>query len=206
MPVTRFVLFPPVIIIFAGIILFFLIFLGWIIGKDVLGPILFPSPADAERLAAKNTKLFPLFVALSIIYGPFLLGMVWVWGKPAFFRIEQNAWVVRNSFWYPLLKMAPEAPRQIEFCLTRGLDENGREEDYFVGDIYLYDPAGLGMPLKIDVVSVRENASGSPVLFEELGYVDRSSFENGQHNGLLSPVHTWTASGPEYLTAEKVSR
>ncbi len=202
MPVTRLVVFPSVVIVFAGIILFFLIFLGWIIAKDILRPLLFPTPAEAENPALKNAKLLPLFGALSIIYGPFLVGMAWVWGKPAFFRIEQNAWVVRNSLWYPLLRISPESPRQIEFCLTRSLDEIGKEEDYFEGAIYLYDPAVTAPPLQVDVSVISENASGSPVLFEELGYVDKSSFVTGQHNGLLSPLHTWTSSGPVYLTAE----
>lgn len=203
MPVTRFALFPNVIIAFAGIILFFVIFLGWIIAKDILRPILFPTPAEAASPALKNAKLLPLFGALTIIYGPFLLGMVWVWSKPAFFRIEQDAWVLRNSFWYPLLKISPETPRQIEFCLTRSLDEIGREEDGFLGDVYLYSPAVSSSSWKIDVVYVSENASGTPVLYDELGYMDRSFFENGPHKGLLSPFHIWTASGPEYLIAEK---
>lgn len=203
MPVTRFVLFPPVIIIYAGIILFFVIFLGWIITKDIVRPVFFPTAKEAENPALKNAKLLPLLGSLTILYGPFLAGMVWVWGKPAFFRIEQDAWVVRNSFWRPLLRIPPETPRQIEFCLTRGLDEIGREEDNFTGDIYLHAPEVSSSSWKIDVVVISENASGSPILFEELGYIDRSSFEKGPNQGLLSPVHTWTASGPEYLTAEK---
>ncbi len=201
MPVTRFVIFPSVIIVFAGIILFFVIFLGWIIAKDIVRPII--APTEEQGRILKNTKLLPLIGSLSIIYGPFLLGMIWVWKKPAFFRIEQDAWVMRNSFWYPLLRIAPETPRQIEFCLTRGLDEIGNEEDHFVGDLYLHDPAVSGNTFKIDVTIVSENASGAPVLFEELGYSDISSFTTGPNQGLLSPLHTWVASGPQYLIAEK---
>ncbi|HNX77155.1 MAG TPA: hypothetical protein PLM07_12900 [Candidatus Rifleibacterium sp.] len=203
MPVTRFVLFPNVTIVFAAIILFFAILLGWIIVKDILGPIFMPSENTAEKPAIKQVKLLPLFLTISILWGPFLLGLWWVWPKPAFFRIEQNTWVVRNSFWYTLQRIAPEAPRQIEFCLTRSLDDMDNEEEYFVGDIYLYDPAVPDVSMKIGVSSISENASGSPVIFEELGYLDTSSFQTGQHKGLLSPLHTWTASGPDYRIAEQ---
>lgn len=202
MPITRFVLFPSVIIVFAGIILFFVIFLGWIIAKDIVRPII--APTEAQGRILKDTKLLPLVGSLSIIYGPFLLGMIWVWGIPAFFRIEQDAWVMRNSFWHPLIRIAPETPRQIEFCLTRGLDEIGKEEDHFVGYLYLHDPAVSGNTFKMDVTIISENASGAPVLFEELGYTDISSFVTGPNQGLLSPLHTWTSSGPQYLIAEKL--
>jgi len=203
MPVTRFVLFPSVVVVFAGIILFFLIFLGWIITKDILRPIFFPTISEAENPVFKNARLLPTFAGLAIIYGPFVIGMMWIWTKPAFFRIEQDAWVVRNSLWHPLLRISPETPRQIEFCLSRSIDEIGREEDSFCGDIYLFAPSVSSSSWQLDVVSISEDASGSPELFSDLGYTDQSFFEKGPHNGLITPFHTWTASGPDYLAAEK---
>lgn len=91
----------------------------------------------------------------------------------------------------------------MEFCLRRSLDEIGRPEESFVGDLYLYAPSVSSNSWRIDVVSINENASGQPEIFAELGYNNFATFSQGSNNGIISPPHIWTESGPFFLTAEE---
>jgi len=186
-------------IVFTGIILFFTVFLGWIIVRQILRPLIFPTAEEATSPVFKNTRFVPLLMALGIIYGPFLAGMWWSWNKTAFFLIETDGgWTFRNSYYIALLRIPSDRPRQIEASLQREVSGDSASEYFYSGKVYVLLPSGVGVAMNVTC----DEKNGQPDLFQKFGFANTAAYATGPHGGPITPLHTWSASGPAFIAED----
>lgn len=188
-------------VVITGIIVFFLVFLGWIIAGQILRPMLFPTAKEALDPAYEATyRRVPTLIGLAIIYGPFLAGLWWSWNKPVIFMVERDGeWILRNSFYIALLRIPPDQPRQLEGCFQREFREDSLRDYYYVGDLNILTPSQPGITIR---VTCDAQPDGNPDFFEKFGYGGATPYLAGPHEGTMTPMHTWNASGPVFA-AEK---
>jgi len=188
----------------AGIILFFLVFLGWIIAGQILRPLLFPTMKEAlDPAHDKSYRLVPTLLCLAVIYGPFVAGFWWAWRKPALFMIEPDGeWVIRNFLYVPLLRVPAGQPRQLEGCFHREYYEDSERDYYASGEVHVLLPSLPGIAIR---ATCDELPDGRPDFFEKFGYATDTQFLSGPHEGLMTPMHTWGASGPVLLAEQPVA-
>ncbi len=181
-----------------GIIVFFLVFLGWIIAGQILRPMLFPTVKESlEPTYASTYRLVPTIVCLAIIYGPFLAGLWWSWNKLALLMIESDGeWVARNSFYIALLRIPPTQPRQLETCFHREFYEDSGKDYYYTGDLRILVP---GRPDAAIRATCDEQPDGEPDFFTKFGYGTDTVMLEGPQGGRMTPLHTWGASGPVFI-------
>ncbi|NLI79160.1 MAG: hypothetical protein GX442_22295 [Candidatus Riflebacteria bacterium] len=187
----------PNVVIMALIILFFAVFLGGLILTKILRPWLLPSKEEAQDPTFKNTRPVPLLICLTILYGPFLAGLWWAWNRPALLTIDQaGGWAFRNAYFQALFRVAPDRPRTLEALIQRvDYDHRGTFPRYLcTGDLWVETAAGERFVMNVPVFPDDEN--DQPVFFEGLGYTGIASWSTGPHGGAITPLHTFTASGP----------
>lgn len=184
------------------IIVFFLVFLGWIIAGQILRPLLFPTTKEAmEPSYASSYQLVPTLICVAILYGPFVIGLWWAWSKPVVLMIERDGeWVLRNSLCVTLLRVPPEQPRQLEACFQRELQEDSLRDYYYAGDLRILIPSQPGIAIR---ATCDIQADGDPDFFATFGYGTDTVLLDGPHGGRATPLHTWTASGPVFI-AERI--
>lgn len=186
------------------IIVFFLVFLGWIIAGQILRPLLFPTTKEAMDPAyASSYRLVPTLVCVAILYGPFLIGLWWSWNKPVVLMIERDGeWVLRNSLYVPLLRVPPEQPRQLEACFQRELHEDSLRDYYYAGDLRILIPSQPGISIR---TTCDEQPDGEPDFFAKFGYGSDTVLLEGPHGGRATPLHTWSASGPVFVAEQPLA-
>ncbi len=193
----------PNVVIMALIILFFAVFLGGLILTRVLRPWLFPSPAEAQDPAFKNTRPVPLLICLSLLYGPFVAGLWWAWHRPALLTVDQaGGWAFRNAYFQALFRVPPDRPRTLEALIRRVADDHGRTHPRYLctGDLWVETTAGERFAMNVPVFPDDEN--DQPVFFEGLGYTGMAAWATGPHGGTITPLHAFSASGPVLVRAE----
>lgn len=188
-----------------GIIVFFLIFLGWIIAGQILRPMLFPTAKEALDPSYESTyRRIPTLIGLAIIYGPFLVATWWSWNKPVLFTVERSGeWTFRNSFYVSLLKIPSDQSRQIETNFHREFHEDSERESYFAGTLHVLLPSATGITIR---ATCDEQADGRPDFFEKFGYGSVTAYLAGPHGGQMTPLHTWNASGPVFVAERLPAR
>ena len=192
-------------VLIAGIILFFAVFLGALIITKIFIPISFPPKDEPIDPAFQNVNWPILLVCLSILYGPFVLGMLWAWTKVCFFIVEPDgSWTLRNSFYISIGQIPPETPRTLEVLVKEiaGNQNTRKIQRYYDGEVWITPENQHSFSLSNIVL---EKASDErPAFLVNLGYTDPDSPTPGPNGGTLFPKHTFSASGPVFLLpAEK---
>ncbi|MFZ5952178.1 MAG: hypothetical protein ACOYXC_15845 [Candidatus Rifleibacteriota bacterium] len=190
----------PGAIVFSFIFVFFLVFLGWLIATKVLRPWLFPTALEAESPAVKNTSLPGMIFGLSVLYGPFVIGIIWGWLTPSFMTLDAVGNLdFRNPFFYSLVHIPFSEPRTMEASIIK--DPWAEEAVVFYGDVLFSFADSRTEKITFQLFPTNgDNAA----FFEDLGFSGTDLWEKGPGGGLLTPMHCFSASGPVYLEAEKM--
>lgn len=185
----------------AGIILFFLIFLGWLIAGQILRPLLFPTMKETQNPAhEKGYRLVPTLLCLAVLYGPFVVGFWWAWRKPVLFMIEADGeWILRNFLYVPLLRVPAAQPRQLEGCFHREFYEDSARDTYYAGEVHVLLASRPEITIR---ATCDELPGGTPDFFMKFGYPTDTRLMPGPHEGLMTPMHAWGASGPILLAEQ----
>lgn len=196
---SRWYVLSPGNVIFAGIALFFLLFLGFISARNIVRPMLRPTPEEARSEMWRNAR--PLHVALTLLalFSPFLATAGWLHFRPALFTVQRSGeWVVRNAFLVPLRRVPPERPRTLEADLEHGVDTDGTPfEHIFSGSIRIAFPFDPGEPdLLLEAQAMGDDSEGRPEIFLDLA-LDRLCAAAPETPGrFATPPFRVTPDGP----------
>lgn len=190
------------VLIISWIILFFFLFLGWLIMTRILRPIFAPVGSEATDPTFTHTRLGPLLLCLTILYGPFVAGMYWAWNSHVILRVDSSgSWTVKNPFWVTVGSLKAETPRTLEVVMAREPyhDSESEQEGFIVSAVFWLTPENKP-PLRVDIPIFFFDTDADSHLLKTLGYPDFPAETQGANGGVLFPRHVFDpASGPLFL-------
>lgn len=193
-------LLDPAAVIFSGIFLFFIFFLGWQVLGKILRPWFFPTPEEAASPAIKNTSAPKLFFCLLVLFSPFLAGILWAWFRPALMVIDQTGNLdFRNPFFISRVHVPASVPRTLEALIEA--DPWSQESPSFRGNLWITVPGGATACVYFPFFP--KDLDDKPFFFQELGFRGIQDWPKGPNGGIITPLHSYSSAGPLFLPAEK---
>lgn len=185
-------------------IVFYTLMLGWffvILGLPLLYVAfeLIRDPGIILRLGEIKAKEASPLLLVIVLFVPVFLGMRHFWRQNAFFIVEKNGdWVFRNFCYLTRVRIAAGQLRQFEGVFERSLDDNNRD--------YIYTGKIIVTPEEQAPVEFAHDSDplpdGRPALYQRLGYPADMPFGKGPAGGQLSPLHSWSVSGPVFIAEQ----
>lgn len=185
-------------------IVFYTLMLGWffvLLGLPLLYVAfeLIRDPGVLLRLGEIKAKEAAPLLLVIVLFVPVFLGMRHFWRQNAFFVVEKNGdWVFRNFCYLTRVRIAAGQLRQVEGVFERSLDDNNRD--------YIYTGKIVVTPEEQAPVEFAHDSDplpdGRPALYQRLGYPADMPFGKGPAGGQLTPLHSWSASGPVFIAEQ----
>ncbi len=199
MPTFRWYVLSPGDLVFAGIALFFILFLGWISVRDIVRPLLRPTAEEPRSEAFRNTKPLGVALGLLILFSPFLALSAWIWFRPALLTTHASGdWAVRNAFLVARRFIPAGRPRVLSADLERGTDDDGTPyEHIFSGTIRLTFPPETGEPeILLHATAMGDDDAGRPAIYRDLGLDRLCATTPGNPGRFVTPMFRLSADGP----------
>lgn len=118
------------------------------------------------------------------------------WKRPALLTIHPSgSWACRNAFYHPLLRLHPHQPRQVKANLKSWFDQD-INETVLSGHVEVLTETAEPIQVPYSGPSLPD---GKPALFQQLGYPADFPLITDADGNLVTPIHQWTANGPQLL-------